>query len=511
MPRDAEARPSTDTTAVAAAARARLDAYRASHDDRIVNPRARKAPAPDAGESGPWGRRRVADHLAATYGVRVSRVQEISRGVYGVARSEGASWVARVFPAARPAAVVEGDARVLQFLEQHDYPAERCAVADPISMIDGHPTLVTEFVEGRTLNSDLGDHPFVTVHALGELVGRLHSLPAKRGAPSRPGGSYHRTSLAGGGRRDDVQTLGPLLEAAAAVATPAERSLLDQLRGDLERVDLCEDLPHGLIHIDLGGPNVIRHKSTGDLIPIDWTGSGRGPRVFGLAALTYGRQDLRFVDAFMSGYREHVELEPEELDRLERALDVHSLILQCGSAIARPDRLERILAGRAEERDAFTAIAARVRDALAGPRVTATHWEAQPPPAPNNDDLQLLIDAVVGKTDEQITAVANMIGGYRVLCDAVVSGMGRRPRSANYHVVFVLGGAMTYSLRVKNGKAAVSRRAPKAAPTTAGLDPALFLRIVCREVAWEDALADGRLQLEGDPTQLQGAFGRKDE
>jgi Ser/Thr protein kinase RdoA (MazF antagonist) len=476
-----------------------------------VNPAARKAPDPAGGESGPWGRRRLADHLTAAYGEHVSRVVEISRGVFGVARAGRTNWLARVFPASRPAQVVDGDARVLQFLEQHDYPAERCADQNPISMLDGHPTLVTEFVEGRTLHSDLGDHPFVTVRALGELVGRLHSLPSKQGAPSRPGGSYHRTSLAGGGRRADRETLLPLLEAAAAVAAPSQQSLFDKLRRDLENVDLCEDLPQALIHIDFGGPNVIRHKPTGDLIPIDWTGSGRGPRVFGLAALTYGRTDMRFVDAFMSGYREHVELEPEELARLERALDVHSLVLQCGSAIARPDRLERILVARAEERDAFGAIAGRVSEALAGPRLIATHWEAQPPPPPNNDDLQLLIDAVVGKTDEQVDEVANAIGGYRVLCDAVISGMGRRPRSDNYHAVFVLGEGMTYSLRVKDGKAAISRRPPKSAPMTVRLEPALFLRIVCREVSWEDALADGRLQLDGDATHMQGAFGSKEQ
>lgn len=50
-----------------------------------------------------------------------------------VARGDGVSWVARVFPAARPLADVESEANLLEALERGGFPAERCADPEPLS------------------------------------------------------------------------------------------------------------------------------------------------------------------------------------------------------------------------------------------------------------------------------------------------------------------------------------------------------------------------------------------
>ena len=90
---------------------------------------------------------RVAGHLADCYGVAVTATATLDVGVVRVGRADGPSWVARVFSAARPLAEAEADAEILRLLERAGFPAERCAVADPVSMLDGRPVLVTGFVE----------------------------------------------------------------------------------------------------------------------------------------------------------------------------------------------------------------------------------------------------------------------------------------------------------------------------------------------------------------------------
>ncbi len=71
-------------------------------------------------------------HPEGRYGIRVAEVTRLDTGVLRVDRRDGPSWVARVFPAARPIEDVDGDAEVLRFLEQNSFPAERCAHPDPV-------------------------------------------------------------------------------------------------------------------------------------------------------------------------------------------------------------------------------------------------------------------------------------------------------------------------------------------------------------------------------------------
>lgn len=97
----------------------------------------------------------LADHPAATHDVEVTALAELDPGVFKVERAGGDPWVARVFPAARPLAEVEGDAVILRGLERAGFPAERCATASPVSRLDGQGVLVTGFVPANAL--DTGD------------------------------------------------------------------------------------------------------------------------------------------------------------------------------------------------------------------------------------------------------------------------------------------------------------------------------------------------------------------
>src|ERR1700743_2468933 len=115
----------------------------------------------------------LATHLVRRYGIQVTGVTELDRGVYRVDRSDGPAWVGRVFGAQRPAEQVDGDATILRALQRAGFPAERCAGPEPVSTVDGRTVLVTEFVTGTRAAPRAR-----TFAVLGALLGRLHTRPA---------------------------------------------------------------------------------------------------------------------------------------------------------------------------------------------------------------------------------------------------------------------------------------------------------------------------------------------
>ena len=66
---------------------------------------------------------------------------------------------------------MEGDAEILRFLAAHDFPAERVAHEEPVSVFNGSGVIVTKFVEGAR-RTDPRDTPAVE-HELASLLGRL--------------------------------------------------------------------------------------------------------------------------------------------------------------------------------------------------------------------------------------------------------------------------------------------------------------------------------------------------
>src|SRR5579863_2745429 len=91
----------------------------------------------------------LASHLNTTYDIDVAEMTELDLGVIRIDRHDGPSWVARIFPTTRSLDDVRNDALVLERLEQGGFPAERNAVAEPVSIHVGQGVLVTDFIEGR--------------------------------------------------------------------------------------------------------------------------------------------------------------------------------------------------------------------------------------------------------------------------------------------------------------------------------------------------------------------------
>ncbi|HEX4906415.1 MAG TPA: aminoglycoside phosphotransferase family protein [Acidimicrobiales bacterium] len=292
----------------------------------------------------------LAEHLTATYGIEVERVTLIE-SVHRVDRVDGAPWIARVFPSERPVEAAEGDAEILRFLEEHDYPAERVAAPSPVSVLDGRAVLVTELVEGTNGRPDRRPETF---RALGDLLGRLQTLPEAGGALARPAGSWHHLSKAGGARSEDVAALDALL------VEPHHAPLRDELT----TIDLLDDLPHALLHPDFSTPNAM--LTPDGPVLIDWTGAGRGPRVAGLGLLLAGCAGVvGAVDAVVDGYALHVTLEPDEVDRLGGAIRQFGLVLDCWTAVFHPGTCDHIVAALPDNRARAEALADKARAALA--------------------------------------------------------------------------------------------------------------------------------------------------
>jgi hypothetical protein len=66
---------------------------------------------------------------------------------------------------------------------------------------------------------------------------------------------------------------------------------------------------------------------------VDWTGAGRGPRLWSLGFLLWaaGVRHPRLIDLVVSRYRRRISLESEELARLEGAICGRPLMLDCWS------------------------------------------------------------------------------------------------------------------------------------------------------------------------------------
>jgi hypothetical protein len=110
---------------------------------------------------------------------------------------------------------------------------------------------------------------------------------------------------------------------------PEGREKFEWLRDQVENADDAEGLPEALTHSNyhlwaaVGTP--------GSLVIVGWAGSGRGPRLPALAWLlrTAAEGSTENIDAVMRGYREHVQLTDEELERLPGVLNMRALWLAC--------------------------------------------------------------------------------------------------------------------------------------------------------------------------------------
>jgi Ser/Thr protein kinase RdoA (MazF antagonist) len=303
-------------------------------------------------------------HVAERHGFRAQTLFTLDQDVVLLRRDDGPNWVARIFPPQRPLARVQGDAEILDWLAAQDYPAERCAVADPVSELGGCGVLVTEAVgavpraQRREAIKDAGG-----IRGLGSLLGRLHTLPAARGAPARGGGAWHH--MVDGTPADELATASSWLEQAEADAPARDLAHFGALSDALDRADACEGLPQALIHPDFVLANVVATPEP-SMVLVDWAGAGRGPRLWSLAFLLWaeGFKDLRRVDLAVAGYRRHVQLEPEELERLEAAVGARPLVFDIwrlrNHGLGASDAAQSV----ERTRELARAIAARARAAI---------------------------------------------------------------------------------------------------------------------------------------------------
>jgi Ser/Thr protein kinase RdoA (MazF antagonist) len=286
---------------------------------RVLEALMRRVWGPRAGIDG------LAEHLEATYGVWVDKLTALDNGVLRVDRADGPAWVARVFPADRPRASVECDAAVLAFLADQGIPAERCATDDPVSELHGQTVLVTLFVEGTSPVDGVEFN-----RSIGALVGRLHTLPEGPPATRRDAGALHLYTVEGD-QRAELDNAAAWLRAVAPRATAAgPRALHEALTAEVAVAPDFAGLPRAIVHPDLVRTNVISSRS--GLVPIDWSGTGRGCRVASLgmplfqAGLAPGGWSARRLDAFAAGYREQARLDADEIAALAPAI-IHRLLV----------------------------------------------------------------------------------------------------------------------------------------------------------------------------------------
>jgi Ser/Thr protein kinase RdoA (MazF antagonist) len=312
------------------------------------------------------GRRSVpklAAHLGDAYATEVTEIAQLDLGVYRVDRAEGPSWVARLFPDVRPRALVEGDAEILRWLAHADYPAERLAAPEPISVLEDQPLLVTGYVppvpryERRTAIAAAGG-----LRVLGWLLGRLHTL---EGAPAREGGAWHH--LADGDPRAELDALHGLVAEAASSVPARGRGRYDAVREAAQALDAGDGLATAFTHPDFVMANVVA-PGDGTMVLVDWAGAGRAARMWSLGFLLWSvgyAGDLARVDRTVDGYRRHVTPDPEELARLEALVATRPVVFEAWGFATGRKPLAEVAGGLPAIRERAAAIAARARAAFA--------------------------------------------------------------------------------------------------------------------------------------------------
>lgn len=135
------------------------------------------------------------------------------------------------------------------------------------------------------------------------------------------------------------------------------------LRAEVTALDAAEGLPEGLIHPDFVLANVV--ATPGGMVLVDWAGAGRGPRLWSLAFLLYAEaaKEPRRAGAVLLGYREHVTLEAEELDRLAAVARARPLILRAWSVCMGQTTPREAMTAESETKALTEMLAIRVRAA----------------------------------------------------------------------------------------------------------------------------------------------------
>lgn len=273
-------------------------------------------------------------HLRNRYGIDAIAATKISHHhdhVFRVDRRDGDPWIARAFSSARPRAGVEGDAAILRFLERHNYPAERLATGDALSAFDDSTVLITQFVPGGPLPMAVGNQGSEKFAIMGDLLGRLHTLPFDESV-SRPGGASGEDPSREGTPRQDLLAALAFLDSVDTKVAPPERDRFERLRDRVRSADYGQGLPEALLHGNLlHAPDHVILGEQGP-VAINSKAAGLGPRLADFAWLMWGTwRNADWINLAVTAYRRHVELTHDELERLEAVMYIRPLYLGCFS------------------------------------------------------------------------------------------------------------------------------------------------------------------------------------
>ena len=152
---------------------------------------------------------------------------------------------------------------------------------------------------------------------------------------------------------------------AAHLIPDVEREAYEALGAEISALDTADGLPEALTHPDFVLANVVATPDA--MVLVDWAGAGRGPRAWSLAFLLYaeGAKDLRRVDVVLAGYRRHVTLTGDELDRLAAIARARPLVLSAWAVASGRTTPTEAEAHAAEAKTLAEAVAARAQAALA--------------------------------------------------------------------------------------------------------------------------------------------------
>lgn len=284
-----------------------------------------------------WSSDGLPAHLHRTYGIEVTEITQLSphgAGVFRVDRSDGPSWVARLFHGGgRPVESMLGDIEILRHLEAHGFTAERAAHDEPLSRLADDHVLVTVHAPGK---AGAGAEQ---AEALAEMLGRLHGLPPGNGPVLRDGGAFGHDKANEGKPAMDVRAAVAFLDSVAHRIAPEGRPVLDSLRTELEGTDTGDGLPEALTTLNVTDRDIIVGKD-GSFTFVDWKPAGQGPRIVSLAWLLYGatqrghpmyphpdQVDLDLVRRTVQGYARAIRPTVEELNRLGNIIRLHQLYM----------------------------------------------------------------------------------------------------------------------------------------------------------------------------------------
>jgi hypothetical protein len=114
---------------------------------------------------------------------------------------------------------------------------------------------------------------------------------------------------------------------------PEGREKFEWLLDAVENADDAEGLPEALTHPNSNGWAAV--GKPGNLVIVGWAGAGRGPRLAALAwqlrTAAHGPEATDFINAVVDGYREHVRLTDDELERLAGVINMVPLSMACGA------------------------------------------------------------------------------------------------------------------------------------------------------------------------------------